>query len=293
LNASLSKIVAKIILVIFFVIFVSRNIILLSSCYKTFSVTFDVKTNWIIFILPILGVCLLTIYLGFNSLARVSQILLAIIVIAVVALMFSSLSQTKFSYLLPIGEAGWGKILETSITRSFWFSDYIFIYFVFDGIKVRKRIFTPVFVSFAIGAVITVLMNAIFVAMYGSLASEFDLAMSKIGIFSLASSTNGRWDWLTLSIWLVSVFIKIIVFFYCSYKCIERIFNLPSSKPNWFVGAFIGILLLLPMFISVDWLLNSFIKWCLVPFLIVQFVLPLIMPLLTKVSIKKTEVSNE
>ncbi|MCM1395796.1 MAG: GerAB/ArcD/ProY family transporter, partial [Corallococcus sp.] len=263
LNKSVSKVVSKIIFAIFFVIFVARTIILLSSCYKTFSVTFDVKTNWIFFILPVIGVSMLVIRLGFNSIARASQIFMAIIILAVVALMISSLSQTEFSSLLPIGEAGWGKIIETSYTRSFWFSDYIFIYFVFDSIKVKKRIFSPVMTAFAVGAALTIFMNAVFVAMYGSLAPSFDLAMSKIGIFSLASTTNGRWDWLTLSVWLVSVFIKIVVFIFCAYKCAEKIFEIPSTKPNWFVGAFISILLLLPMFISVDFLLNDFIKWCL------------------------------
>lgn len=294
LNKSVSRFVAKPIFVIFFVIFIVRIIILLSSCYKTFSVTFDVKTNWIFFILPVIGVGMLVIFLGFTSISRTSQIFMAIIILAVIALMISSLSQTQFSYLLPIGEAGWGKILETSYTRSFWFSDYIFIYFVMDSLKIKKRLFTPVLTAFAVGAVLTIIMNAVFVAMYGSLAPNFDLAMSKIGIFSMASTTNGRWDWLTLSIWLMSVFIKIVVFFFCAYKCVEKIFELPAAKPNWLIGAFISILLLLPMFISVDFLLNDFIKWGLIPFTVVQFALPLAMPLLTRVAAKKTEVqSNE
>lgn len=293
LNVTVSKVVAKVIFVIFFVIFISRTIILMSSCYKTFSVTFDVKTNWIFFALPIVGVSALTLHLGFNSVARACQICFAVIMIAVVALVVSSAAQTQLTSLLPIGEAGWGKILETSITRSFWFSDYIFVYFVLENIKVKKYVFAPMMTSFAIGAVITVLMSAVFMAIFGSYAKDFDLAMSKIGIFSMASTTNGRWDWLTLSVWLASVFIKIVVFLYCAYKCVEKIFELPSARINWLIAAFIGIFLLLPMFVSVDTLLNGFIKWCFVPFVAVQFLLPLCMPLLTKRAVSKTEVSNE
>lgn len=293
LNLTVSKVVAKIIFIIFFVIFISRTIILMSSCYKTFSVTFDVKTNWIVFALPIMGVVALTLHLGFNSMARACQICFAVIIIAVVALIISSFAQVQLSALLPIGEAGWGKIIETSITRSFWFTDYIFVYFVLDSIKVKKYVFTPMMTSFAIGVIITVSMSVVFVTIFGSYAKDFDLAMSKIGIFSMASTTNGRWDWLTLSVWLVSIFIKIVVFLYCAYKCIEKIFELPAARPNWLIAAFIGILLLLPMFVSADTLLDDFIKWCLVPFIIVQFALPLCMPLLTKVAISKTEVPNE
>lgn len=287
LNKSITKVFAKIIFAIFFVIFMSRVIILISSCYKTFSVTFDVKTNWIFYIIPILAVSLLPVILGFNSVARTGQIVIAMVMLAVIALVVSAFKQTKFTDLLPVGEAGFGKIVETSFTKSFWFSDYIFIYFVMDSIKVKKRIFSPVLISFAVGAVLTVVVNAIFVAMFGQFAQDLDLAMSKIGIFSMAGSTNGRWDWLTLTIWLISIFIKIIVFVFCAYKCLEKIFGLPSTKTNWFIAAFIGILMLLPMFISIDSWLNEFIKWGLIPFAVVQFALPLCMPLLVNVANKK------
>lgn len=291
LNKAVTKVVAKIIFIIFFVIFVSRVIILISSCYKTFSVTFDVKTNWIFFIIPILAVSLIPIVLGFNCVARTSQIVLAIVMLAVVALVVSAFGQIKFTELLPVGEAGFGKIVETSFTKSFWFSDYIFIYFVMDSIKVKKRIFSPILIGFVIGAILTVVVNAIFVAMFGQYAPELDLAMSKIGIFSMAGSTNGRWDWLTLTIWLISIFIKIIVFVYCAYKCLEKIFELPTTKTNWLIAGFIGILMLLPMFISIDSWLNTFILWGLIPFSIVQFVLPLFMPLFVSVANKRTEVT--
>lgn len=293
LNKSVSKVVSKIILLIFFVIFVLRTNVLLTSCYHMFSITFDVSTNWLVYLLPIVAVAFFAVQRGFNAIARAGQLLFGLILIAVIALLVSPLMEVEFSELLPVGEAGWGKIIETSYTRSFWFSDYLFVFFVMDGIKVKKRVFAPVFVAFGVGVVLTVLLNAVFVALFGSFAPSFDMAMSKIGVFSAASTQNGRWDWLTLSIWLISVFIKIIIFIFCAYKCLEKLIDKQFANVNWVIAAIVAATLLLPMFVSTQTLLSTVIVWCLVPFSIVQYLLPLTMPLLTKIALKRTEVKYE
>ena len=293
LDKSVTKVVSKIIFIIFFVIFTLRTNILLTSCYQMFSITFDVSTNWLVFVLPVALLAFFAIQRGFNAIARASQLLFGLIIVAVIALLVSPLMEVELSELLPVGEAGWGKILETSYMRSFWFSDYIFMYFVLDGVKVKKHVFAPVLVAFGIGAALTVLLNAVFVSLFGYLAPDFNMAMSKIGVFSASSTTNGRWDWLTLSIWLISVFIKIIVFIFCAYKCIEKILDKNFVNVNVFVAIFVTLTFLLPMFVSTETLLSTFIVWALIPFTIVQYLLPLFMPLLTKVALKKTEVKHE
>ena len=293
LDKSVSKVVSKLILLIFFVIFVLRVNILLTSCYHMFSITFDVSTNWLVFVIPVAILAFFVILRGFNSIARTSQILFGLILLSVIALLVSPLKEVEFSELLPVGEAGWGKILETSYTRSFWFSDYIFIFFVMDGIKVKKHVFAPVFVAFGIGVVLTVLLNAVFVALFGSYAPNFDMAMSKVGVFSAASTQNGRWDWLTLSIWLSSVFIKVVTFIYCAYKCLEKLIDKNFPNVNWVLALIITATLMLPMLVSTETLLSTVLVWCLIPFTVVQYLLPLLMPLLTKIALNKTEVKHE
>ena len=293
LDKSVTKVVSKIILLIFFVIFVLRVNILLTSCYHMFSVTFDVSANWIVYVLPVAAVSLFAIQKGFNAISRASQLLFGLILLSVIALLVSPLMEVEFSALLPVGEAGWGKILETSYTRSFWFSDYLFMFFVMDGVKVKKHVFAPVLVAFGVGAVLTVLLNAVFVALFGSFAPNFDMAMSKIGVFSAASTQNGRWDWLTLSIWLISVFIKIIVFIFCAYKCLEKLVDKNFANVNWIVALIVTLTLMLPMFVSTETLLSTVVVWCLVPFTVVQYLLPLLMPLFTKIALNRTEVKHE
>ena len=292
LDKSVSKVVSKIIFVIFFVIFTLRTTILMMSCYEMFSVTFDVSTNWIVYVIPVAIVAFFAIQRGFNAVARTSQLLFGLVILSVIALLVPPIGQVEFSQILPIGEAGWGKIMATSYMRSFWFSDYMFVYFVMDGVKIKKRVFTPMLTCFGIGVVLTVLLDIIFVALFGSFAPQFNMAMGKIGAF-VASSSNGRWDWLTLTVWLLSVFIKIIVFIFCAYKCIEKIFDKNFANINWIAALFIVATLMLPMFVSTEQLLSTVILWGVIPFTLVQYLLPLLMPLFTKVALNKTEVKHE
>ncbi len=296
LNKTLSKVVSKIVLAIFFLIFMSRTIVLVASCYETFAVTFDVNTNWILFMLPIVATAGFAISRGFNSGARVGQLLFGLIFFSIVAILIYPTTKAEFSQLLPLGEAGFGKIMETSFLRSFWFADYIFIYFVMEDIKPQKRLYLPIFTSFAVGVVLTVLLNVVFVALFGSLAPFNSLAMSKIGLFSVLESTDGRWDWLTLTIWLTSVILKVIIFIFCSYKCVEKIFEKTFAKVNFVVLAVIAAILIVPMFVPMDTFLETFVYWGLIPFAVVQYAIPLALPLLTKLAHKnkdKLEIQNE
>ncbi len=287
LQRSVGKVASKILLIIFFVMFVSRSMMLLNSCYKMFAVTFDVSTNWVVFVLPIVAVSFFAIARGFNAIARMGQLVCVLIVICMMSLLSFTLMQTDFGGILPIAEVGLGKILQTSLTRSFWFSDYVFFYFVMDKVEIKRRAFSPVFACFAVGVLLTVVMNVIFVTLFGSLAPQIKLAMSKISVFSVTETTNGRWDWLTLSVWIMSVILKIVIFIFCAYKCLEKLFNLHFTKPNVICIVVIFILLMLPLFVSVERLAKIFTSWFIFPFAVVQYALPLAMPLLTHSTIKK------
>lgn len=294
LNKTVTKVVSKIVMVLFFVIFVIRANILLAACYKTFAVTFDVSTNWIVFAIPIAALAFFAIKLGFNAIARTTQLLFGIIFISVLFLVLSPVSQVELTSLLPLGEAGWGKIIGDSFLRSFWFSDYLFIYFVLENVEVKNnRVYAPIMAGFVVGAVLTVCMNAVFVALYGNMAPNFELAMSKIGVYFVSNSSNGRWDWLTLSVWLMSVFLKIIVFIFCAYKSMEKIFEFKSGKLNIVALIFITLLLMLPMLVSSDTILSTAVVWGLIPFALLQYGLPVALPFLTKLAQRKTEAKNE
>ena len=288
LDVTLGKVVSKIIMCIFFLVFTSRMIVLLGSCYKMFAVTFDVNTNWVLFALPVAAVSVFALARGFTSIARVSQLLFVPVTLSVLAMVANPLVSSQWTGLLPVAEAGWDNILVTALRQGYWFSDYLFVYFVLDKVRMGKRLFGPVTSVFVAGAVITVLTNIVFVTLYGSFAEHFDPAMSKLGVFSSGAGASGRWDWLTLSLWVTSVLLKITLFFYCAYKSLEKIFGLRHDKINLIAVTVIVLLTMLPMVVSSRTFAESFLAYAVVPFALVQYVLPLLYPLLNKIAVDKT-----
>ena len=289
LYATVGKVVGKLLLAILFVIYMSRQIVLITSCYEMFAVTFDINTNWVFFALPVVAVTTFASMRGFTTIARTSQILFGLVTVSVVALLANPLLNVKWGELLPVGEVGASKLLVTAAKQSYWFSDYIFIYFVLDKVNVKKHLYLPIMSVFTVGAVITIVMDIVFVTLYGSYASQFELAMSKLGAFSLGDGASGRWDWLTLSLWVTSVLLKITLFFFCAYKSLEKIFEFKHDKTNWFAVGAITLILMLPLFVSTDDFTNVFLSNAVIPFAVVQFVLPLLYPLFTKIATLKIE----
>ena len=288
LNVTLGKVVSKAVMTLLFVVYMSRSVMLLSSAYKMFAVTFDVNTNWIFFALPVVALAAFTLTRGFTALARVSQLLFVLITLSVLAMLANPLYQVKWGSLLPIAECGADKIFDTAVRQSYWFSDYIFIYFVIDKVRMKKHVFLPMLSVFVAGAAITVLMNIIFVTLYGSFAPNFELAMSKIGVFSIGGNEAGRWDWLTLSLWVMSVILKIILFIFCSYKSLEKIVGFAHDKFNWWAIGVIAAICMLSLFVSEDDFVSKFLNVAVYPFLLVQFVLPVVYPLLTRAAIARS-----
>lgn len=290
LNKSLGKIASKLLLSVFFVMFITRTIILAMSCYQLFSVTFDVNTNWILFVLPIVAFASLCICLGFKAIARMGQLLFVIIILSLVTLIATPLFAADFGELLPVAESGFGKILATSVDCGFWFSDYVFFYFVLDEIQLQKKenVFLPTFTAFVIGSILVVATDAVFVALYGSFAKDMPLAMSKIGLFSVAETTNGRWDWITMSVWVLAVLIKMTVFVFCAHKCVGYVFEKNFSKINVPTVSVIAALLMAPLFVNEDAFMNKFVTYAKYAFYVAQYALPLVMPLLVRVAVQKS-----
>ena len=73
-----------------------------------------------------------------------------------------------------------------------------------------------------------------------------------------------------------------MVFFFCAYKCAEKIFEFNSDKINVWAVIVITLLLMLPIFLPVEIALSTVVQYGLIPFAVVQYALPISMPFLTK-----------
>ena len=289
LNKGVGKVVSKILLLIFATFMVVRLVTLYSGVYELFVATFGIRTNWAGFALPLAVFVCFAISKGMQPLARTNQLLSAIILVSLVAILLLPSREANLSQLLPMGQSGAGKITTTALKNGFWFSDYVFLYFVLDTIYVKKRTFLPILGFFGIGAVLTVFMYVLFTSLFGNMAQFTDLAMSKVSQFVVTSAVNGRIDWLFVTIWTLSVFIKISVFTFSLYKCLTYLLDDKRCKFNVVLGVVAVLPILIPLFVTVNKVTQLVDSLLCYPFYVVQYLLPLSMPMLTVVANRQTK----
>ena len=285
---TLTPIGAKIIYLLIIAMFAVKCSILLLSGYRLFAATFSVKTSWLGFIVPIAILSVFVVSKGFQTIVRLSEFFAVITIVAITAILLGSTQASEWSNLLPIMDNvdNFGLALTKS---SVWFNDYLFILFLLDEVKIEKKVFAPVLLCFAIASVLVVYTNVLFVSLFGELAPYSDLALSKISQFSLTASTKGRLDWLSLSLWTVTIFVKGMVYLFCVYKSAEGIFSMPTIKFKWPLAVVLCLpIVIVPLFVAIDemivWIMESWAKY---PLYAVQYLLPLISPLLVFIANKK------
>lgn len=290
LTQSLGKVITKIIFAVLFVFILLRAMTLLESCLELLSATFTIKTNWIAYILPISALMIFIIYRGFNNIARLSEMLFVIIFLALLAILFFASDRADFGNLKPILDDGIKPVFKTAVNGSFWFADYLFILFVMDEFKPNKKFFGSIGLGFLAGAFVTVFVNVLYVALFDQLTVLSDSIISKISQFSLKATSSGRLDWLSLIIWLFSLFIKAASQFFCANKCLTYIFGVGESKFHFYTAIIcIAPVIIAPLVYPIKDVVYTaaardglgFVFWG------IEYLLPLLLPLLTWICYKK------
>ena len=288
LTNTLSPVGAIIVYVVIIAMFAVKCSILFLSGYRLFASTFSVKTSWLGFIIPIVILSVFVVSRGFQTVARLGEFFAVVTSVAITAILLGAMQSAEWGNLMPIMDDA--NNFFVSMTKStVWFNDYLFILFLLDSTKIQKRVFAPILLCFAIASILVVYTNALFVSLFGELAKFSDLAMSKISQFSLTASKQGRLDWLSLSLWTVTIFVKGMVYLFCVYKSAESIFGLSPIKFRWPLAVVISLpIVVAPLFLAVDemivWVMEGWAKY---PLYLVQYLLPLVSPLLVFLANKK------
>lgn len=285
---TLSPVGAKIVEVVFVAFYLLRVCVLLLGCITLFSSTFAIKTNWFAFIVPVLMLVAVSLSQGIRNLARLTELLFVLVMLALLVVISLSFRSADFGNLRPFLVEGVAPVFKAGLNGSFWFADSVFILFFMDKIDLPKKKDNLALPSIMIvGIALTVLMDVVFIALFGNSSGLNDIAISKVSQFNIANSSYGRLDWLCISMWMCSIFIKIILYAFCTYRCVNWIVGYKKEKFNWWAYGFVAVVLtVLPLVVDIDdfimvWVSQGFVKYI---FLAVQYVLPLALPLLVKAS---------
>lgn len=294
LSVSMSKAVAVVIILIFTATFILKASVLINSCYRLFAVTFSVKTGWFGYVLPLMLLAVFVVGRGFTAIGRLGELFAVLIVLSLAVILLFSSKAAHFDDIKPVLDIDASVFFNGLQNSLFWFGDYIFILFLMDSIKKEKKIFTAPLACFAVASVLIVFMIVLFRALFGELAMHIDLAMSKVSQYSVPASVSGRLDWLSMSIWVITLFLKIFVYVYCIYKCLNYLFCTSKAKyVLWQACLAVLPLIILPICVSIDEMSLSFMYgWQKYVFAVATHLLPFTLPLWVSIANKRNRLRS-
>ena len=291
LTRTLSPVGAKIIFAVFTVFCLLRVTVLLLGCVDLFSSTFVINTNWLAYIIPIALLVAVSLVQGVRNVARLTEMLFVFVMLALLSIIFLSLRSADFSNLRPFLNEGFKPVLEGSLDGSFWFADSVFLLFFLEKVEApKKKDNVLLCVMLLIGILVTMALVVLYVALFGNASGINGIAITKVSQFNISNNSYGRLDWLSISIWMCSIFIKIIVLSFCAYSAIVWTVGYKKEKFNWWVFLSMVVpVIALPLFFEMETFIfnqvsKGFVKYILI---VVQYVLPICLPFLTKAACAK------
>jgi len=287
---------AKVVFLAYSLFFILRVMGGLIDMQELVSSTLSVVTNWIAFIVPILVVIGFNVVKGAKNIARVNQIFFPLIFASVILILLLSLKNTDFTNLQPHMVDGFGIVAKSAFDISFWFSDCIFILFLFGSIS-KGRFFTAkISLAFVLGAVLTILLNMIFLSLFGNIAEFSSSALAKVSGFNLTGSVYGRIEWIFVVLWASSIIIKCTLFLWSATVAFSYVIGVQKQKGQTIIYLGISLLfVLLPLFVPIkDLIVNVFCagagKYVTI---FVQYAIPSFMPLFVFLSNKKSKKADD
>lgn len=291
LKDTLTPVGAKLVFLIYAFFFILRIMGGLLDTQELISSTLSVVTNWVAFVVPILFVIGFNVVRGARNIGRVSQIFFGFIFSSVIMILLLSLKNTDFSNLQPTFANGFGIVAKSAFDVSFWFSDCLFVLFMLGKITKTGHFTIKVSLAFLVGAGTTILLDMIFLSLFGNLAEFSSSALAKVSGFNLTGSVYGRIDWIFVMVWASSIIIKCTLFLWCATMALSHVFGIKNKKGYTILFGLTGIaFVVLPLVLPIKSIIVDF--FCLgvgkYVMMFVQYVIPLAMPLLTFLSNKKS-----
>ncbi|KQL54893.1 hypothetical protein AN964_16200 [Heyndrickxia shackletonii] len=240
------------------------------------------------FIIVIILLTAYIVYSGLETLSRLNQIMLPVLVIFAIAVVFLTMGEKKdYTNLLPIFGNGYLPVGKGSLSVMGWFGEFVVLGMILPYVQQPKKL-----VKTGIWAAV---VTCIFflgpvtgpIALFGPVeAAKMTFpTFSEVKYISSGDVIN-RFDVIAVLFWTVGLMIRISVFFYGLCLGLAQSLKLPSYQPliiplAWLIG--VGTILFIKNFAE----LNSFLFESYVPLnILMGALIPLILLLLALIKLK-------
>lgn len=221
----------KVLAVIYLAYFLVMGILATRLFAETYKVIM-LETPLTSFVIIIVLLCAYIVFLGLETMARMNQIMLPILVITAMSLVFLTIGKKDYTNLLPIMEKGFGPVGLGSLTVMGWLGEFAVMGMILPYVKHPKKL-----LSFNVAAAF---INLIFflgpvtgpIALFGpeEAARMSFPTFSEIRYVQLGNILS-RFDAIAVLFWTVGLMFRISVFYYGLCLGTAQILKFKTYRP--------------------------------------------------------------
>lgn len=274
LNYTFGKVTAKIMYFIYSAFFIFCLIVPLLE-HKSFvqSIFYETSPALLTF-LPFFAVSYYASVKGMKTMGRIGDICLFIFALAFPIIIALSFGQAEFTRLMPVLGNPINKTIQGSLYTSCWYFDTAFLLFFMGHFKSEKHSTTKVMISYAVGALCTLLFLAVFYGIFSDLSVREIFGLSKMTKYYTALSSVGRADFIVIyMITIIMIFFLSMIAGLSSFS-LQKTFNFKKK----YISAIIinGVLVLIMLLLNVKYYsaLKLITQGFYPVFILFQFIIP-------------------
>ena len=276
IEGTLGKVVARIIYGLFALFFIVATVIpLFEQKVYVQAIFYDTIPSLLIF-LPFFAFSVYAACKGFKNIGRCADVCLPLFLVSMLFIFAMSLGEVNWQHFFPVLKTPLNKVFGGSLITAFRFVEPCWLLMFMGHFEYKKHDALKITLSYAGGALFTLLVLATFYGIYGDIAASRQFAISKISLFFPAIELIGRIDLIALyileAVMLFALVINIQFAVHCIIKCTgygnRAVLSLAVN----------GVLLIMLIFLnnSLDALLGIWSQWMWIAFVIFANIIPLL-----------------
>ncbi|MBO5888654.1 MAG: GerAB/ArcD/ProY family transporter [Clostridia bacterium] len=264
------------------IFFITKAFVPIVEQKNSIELTFYETQPTLLTFMPFFIVAFYIIIKGFTPFGRSYEMCLWVYLFGIISILALSLFAGKYTALLPIIGENPLKIFIGSLKSLIWFGDPIYILFFAGYIANSKGKLKGSIKAYLIYALTTLIILAVFYAVFETIAPRQYYATLKMSKYSIALSNIGRFDYISAFMLAAMCVFEVCLPLLFANLCLNKCFNFkkPFVAPLIIIVIEVAFAILTEnVFLSAIDFFSNYIIWF---FIIMNYVIPLIFYLKTR-----------
>lgn len=193
--------------------FFFKGVLIVKETHNYFNETLFETIGWWFFIIPMLLLIFFMIIKDLKTLSRSVEFFFWLIVAGIILTILVPIKTVDFTNLLPLFSKGIEDVPKSLLFCNFSFGDYFALLMLMGRIDVKPKSDKKIIIYAIITDLLVVLFYIIFVAMFGDISVNQNLAISDMPLHSNITSAISRLDWIIIIVWCITLIFQAGVLF--------------------------------------------------------------------------------